>query len=95
MSARPLLLGFLRIATNTRSFERPDSIGHPASFGRQLAHGANGANLLPDAHLAALAIEHGLALCSTAGDFARFPGLRWVNPCWVNPLTSLPPMTPD
>ena len=38
------------------------------------------ANLVPDAHLAALAIEHGLALCSTDGDFARFPGLRWQNP---------------
>jgi len=28
----------------------------------------------------ALAIEHGLVLCSTDGDFARFPGLRWENP---------------
>ncbi len=37
-------------------------------------------NLVPDAHLAALAIEHGLTLCSTDGDFARFPGLNWVNP---------------
>jgi predicted nucleic acid-binding protein len=37
-------------------------------------------NLVPDAHLAALAIEHGLTLCSTDGDFARFPGLTWQNP---------------
>jgi toxin-antitoxin system PIN domain toxin len=37
-------------------------------------------NIIPDAHLAALAIEHGLMLCSTDGDFARFPGLNWVNP---------------
>lgn len=37
-------------------------------------------NLVPDAHLAALAVEHGLTLCSTDGDFARFPGLRWLNP---------------
>jgi toxin-antitoxin system PIN domain toxin len=36
--------------------------------------------LVPDAHLAALAIEHGLTLCSTDGDFARFPGLQWQNP---------------
>jgi predicted nucleic acid-binding protein len=36
--------------------------------------------LVPDAHLAALAIEHGLVLCSTDGDFARFPGLKWENP---------------
>lgn len=38
------------------------------------------ANLIPDAHLAALALEHGLFLASTDGDFARFPGLRFENP---------------
>ncbi|MDR5682842.1 MAG: hypothetical protein QN163_02275 [Armatimonadota bacterium] len=32
-----------------------------------------------DAHLAALAIEHGAVLHTTDGDFARFPGLRWAN----------------
>jgi toxin-antitoxin system PIN domain toxin len=37
-------------------------------------------NLTSDAHLAALAIEHGATLCSTDNDFSRFPGLRWVNP---------------
>ena len=37
-------------------------------------------NLVPDAHLAALALGHGLTLCSTDGDFARFPTLRWQNP---------------
>jgi toxin-antitoxin system PIN domain toxin len=36
--------------------------------------------LVPDAHLAALALEHGLVLCSSDGDFARFPALRWENP---------------
>jgi uncharacterized protein len=39
-----------------------------------------GPNLIPDAHLAALAMEHGLTVCSTDGDFARFKGLRWNNP---------------
>ena len=39
--------------------------------------------LVHDAHLAALAIEHGLELCSADGDFARFPGLRWSNPLVV------------
>jgi predicted nucleic acid-binding protein len=33
-----------------------------------------------DAHIAALAIEHGLVLCSADSAFARFPGLRWHNP---------------
>lgn len=37
-------------------------------------------NLTTDAHLAALAIEHGAELCSADADFSRFPGLRWVNP---------------
>lgn len=37
-------------------------------------------NLTSDAHLAALAIEHGAELCSTDADFARFRGLRWRNP---------------
>lgn len=37
-------------------------------------------NLTTDAHLAALAIEHQAELHSTDADFARFPGLRWVNP---------------
>jgi toxin-antitoxin system PIN domain toxin len=37
-------------------------------------------NLMPDAMLAALAIEHGVTLCSTDTDFARFRELRWENP---------------
>jgi predicted nucleic acid-binding protein len=38
------------------------------------------ANLIPDAQLAALAIEHGLTLYSADTDFARFRELRWENP---------------
>jgi toxin-antitoxin system PIN domain toxin len=37
-------------------------------------------DLVSDAHLAALAMEHGLTLCSTDGDFARFRELKWQNP---------------
>ena len=37
-------------------------------------------NLVPDATLAALAIEHGLTLYSNDTDFARFRALRWENP---------------
>ena len=39
-----------------------------------------GGNLTSDAHLAAMAIEHGAELCSSDTDFARFPGLKWRNP---------------
>ena len=35
---------------------------------------------VPDVQLAALAIEHGLVLCSHDRGFARFPGLRWTDP---------------
>jgi uncharacterized protein len=38
-------------------------------------------NLTTDAHLAVLAMERGYVLYSTDADFARFNGLRWVNPC--------------
>jgi toxin-antitoxin system PIN domain toxin len=38
--------------------------------------GAKG-NLVPDAYLAALAIEHGCEWVTTDRDFARFTGLRW------------------
>jgi uncharacterized protein len=37
-------------------------------------------NLVPDAALAALAIEHGVPLASTDTDFARFREVRWENP---------------
>jgi toxin-antitoxin system PIN domain toxin len=37
-------------------------------------------NLTSDVQLAAHAIEHGAELCSNDSDFARFDGLRWVNP---------------
>jgi len=37
-------------------------------------------NLVPDAYLAALAIEHGAELITTDRDFARFDQLRWRHP---------------
>jgi hypothetical protein len=97
------LLAFVRLVTNPRVLERPESATsaweqveawldcpgvwipqpterHRDVLGRLLALPGVQANLVPDAHLAALAIEHGLTLCSTDGDFARFPDLRWENP---------------
>lgn len=43
------------------------------------ATGARG-NVVPDAYLAALAIEHGATWVTTDRGFARFPGLRWTTP---------------
>jgi toxin-antitoxin system PIN domain toxin len=53
---------------------------HREVLGALLAGSGATANLVPDAHLAAMAIEHGLVLMSTDGDFARFSGLRHQNP---------------
>ena len=36
--------------------------------------------LIHDAHLAAIALGHGVAVYSMDGDFARFPSVRWLNP---------------
>jgi toxin-antitoxin system PIN domain toxin len=47
---------------------------------RMLTEGQGTANLVTDAHLAALSIEHGCELVSTDADFARFPDIRWRNP---------------
>ena len=53
---------------------------HADVLGELLSLPGMGGNLVTDAHLAALAIEHGLTLCSADTDFARFKKLRWVNP---------------
>ncbi len=39
-----------------------------------------GRNDVPDTHLAALAVDHGLRLATADGGFARFPDLDWFNP---------------
>ena len=53
---------------------------HWVVFRKLMVAGQAAGNLVTDAHLAALAIEHGCTLCSTDSDFSRFPGLRWRNP---------------
>ncbi|MFD2420113.1 TA system VapC family ribonuclease toxin [Amycolatopsis pigmentata] len=53
---------------------------HAEIFGRLLVEGDLHGNLVTDAHLAALAIEHGVGVCSFDSDFARFPQVMWANP---------------
>jgi predicted nucleic acid-binding protein len=53
---------------------------HIEVLGHLLTQVTASGNLVSDAHVAALAIEHGLTLCSTDHDFARFPSLRFQNP---------------
>lgn len=53
---------------------------HRSILGPLLRGGRASGNHVPDAHLAALAIEWGLELQSADRDFARYPGLRWQDP---------------
>ena len=53
---------------------------HWVVFQKMLRAGQAVANLVTDAHLAALAVEHGCELISTDSDFSRFPDVRWRNP---------------
>ena len=49
------------------------------AFGLLRAVGTGG-DLTTDAQIAALAIEHQAELHSNDSDFARFPGVRWIDP---------------
>lgn len=79
--------------TSRTAWQQVDEwIGHPRTWipqpttvhsevlGRLILETEVTVNEIPDAHLAALAIEHGLTLCSSDGDFKLFPGLDWHNP---------------
>ena len=94
-----VLLGFVRISTNPRIYDRPLSVadaldqldewidlsstaviaptGRHRTILRSLIETAGtAANLTSDAHLAALAIEHGATLATFDGDFHRFNELK-------------------
>jgi toxin-antitoxin system PIN domain toxin len=53
---------------------------HAQIIGRLLKSAGTAGNLTTDAHLAALAIEHGATILSFDRDFARFDGVRWAVP---------------
>ena len=53
---------------------------HAVLFACLLRALGTGSNLTTDAHLAALALEHGCTLYTTDADFVRFQGVKWVNP---------------
>jgi toxin-antitoxin system PIN domain toxin len=57
------------------------SDGHFVRLRTEIERLGTAGNLTTDAHLAVLAIERGYVLYSTDTDFARFPALRWINPC--------------
>ena len=97
------LLGFVRLASNSRAFARPLTVAaawrlarlwlaadnawiplpterHADVLDSLFTSASVGSRGVMDIHLAALAIEHGLTLCSNDQGFAQFPGLQWMNP---------------
>ena len=54
--------------------------GHGAVLGDLLRTAQQGGNLVPDAHLAALAIENKGTVVSFDRDFGRFAGVKWLIP---------------
>ncbi|MBO0833252.1 MAG: PIN domain-containing protein, partial [Actinobacteria bacterium] len=74
-------------ATYVEDFLAPDvswipreGAGHARILGDLITRYQLRGNIVSDAHLAALAIEHGLEVCSNDSDFARFTEIRWINP---------------
>ncbi|HLG67097.1 MAG TPA: type II toxin-antitoxin system VapC family toxin [Acidimicrobiales bacterium] len=56
------------------------TVGHPRIVRSLLDAVGTGGNLVNDAHVAALAIEHRCGIVSFDNDFGRFPGVRWHAP---------------
>jgi uncharacterized protein len=54
--------------------------GHWTILRKLLRDSGTAGNLTSDAHLAAIALELGASICSTDGDFERFPGIERVSP---------------
>lgn len=54
--------------------------GHAAVLGGLIERYQLSGRSVPDAHLAALAIEHGVPVASADTGFARYEEIRWINP---------------
>ena len=91
LSTRPAV--FERPLTTTEAFDlvagwlaQPPVVGvhptetHHITLRDLLQPLGTAGNLVPDAHLAALALEHGATIASSDHDFARFAGVRWADP---------------
>ncbi len=80
-SPLPEALAFARVVRD-QPICRPVSPGpqHWSIFTRLCQQAGAKGNLVPDAFLAALAIESGCEWVTTDRDYARFPGLRWRHP---------------
>ncbi len=68
---------------NVRTLEPGEN--HWQLLRQMLIEGQATGAMANDAQIAALAIEYGGVLHTADRDFARFPGLRWVNPLQTEP----------
>ena len=91
LSTRPRLfprpLGLDEAGTVVEAWlaQPPAVIAHPTGRHLALLRGllaptGSAANLVNDAHLAALALEHDAVVVSYDGDYSRFEGVRWQQP---------------
>ena len=85
LSPRPLDLQTAAGVVETWLAAAPAIVVHPTPRHLTVLHGLLGVvgtagNLVNDAHLAALALEHGGEVVSFDRDFLRFQGLRWRSP---------------
>ena len=85
LSARPLNVEEAADLVEQWLEEPPAVVVHPGGRHLSLLRGlltalGTGANLVTDAHLAALAVEHGAEIVSFDRDFQRFEGVRWSLP---------------
>ncbi len=88
----PLLIGQALARVQSWLDQPPTRLIHPTQrhwviFQEMLTAGQTSANLVPNAHPAALALEHGCELYSSDSDFSRFPRLKWRNPLAKDCLT--------
>lgn len=73
-AARALDLADEWLATRPATIVHPTT-RHAAILRGLLSEAGTAGNLVGDAHLAALAVEHGARICSFDRDFDRFPGI--------------------
>ncbi len=63
-----------------RAWVPQPTLAYPDVLGRLVRSHRIRGPLVTDAALAALAIDHGVAVVSTDADFARFTDVTWINP---------------
>jgi toxin-antitoxin system PIN domain toxin len=85
LSAQPLSLEQAMQLVEHWLGEPPSLVVHPSDRHLSLLRGlltplGTAANLVTDAHLAALALEHGADIVSFDRDFQRFEGVGWSEP---------------